>query len=441
MKRIFLLAVLGIAHHSFSQNDAKENLQKLTVPTSPAAAITDMQPTTVLNPKSYNALETALYNNFTDGGSIVIPKDLGIEFTPYWAKERRISMDDYLYPTIGQSFVRNASFSISSNQNYLLGDSTKSNVLGFGIRTSIYFPKDSDKKIVGLYRDSLNKTNDLESKMSIALKRLKTDTTVKTAGDVMRKLKNTLIDKILQSQYTTNRTVADSLASAICADSTKLPDPKDPDFTESFAGVLRSHLSGDDVYTHFKSYLRNRQGFSLDLAAATMVNFPTNDMEFSYAPKSAIWIMPTYRFWVSEKHVIKAMAVYRYQGYNLNYYRSYFPNSTIYGNNNDFGASVSAEFNKCSVQFELVGRASNTEVLAGTDANNHQLYYKEKKSDVQYVLVANYQLTDQAILTFNLGNRFDPILNPGNKLISTLTLNFGFGAPKSATIDLAKTRQ
>ena len=49
---------------TFAQDDSQEKLQRLTAPASPASAITGMQPTTVLAPKTLNALETALYNNF-----------------------------------------------------------------------------------------------------------------------------------------------------------------------------------------------------------------------------------------------------------------------------------------------------------------------------------------------------------------------------------------
>lgn len=441
MKKLTLLLALSGFTVCFAQDDLQEKIQRLTTPTSPAAAITGIQPTVVLSPKSYSALETALYNNFTDGQSAIIPKDLGIEFSPFWAKKQRISLDDYLFPSPGKSFLMNGSFSIASSQNFLLGDSTTSNALGFGTRTSIYFPSKADKNRVQNYRDSLDIINNVEIDLNHAVTVLLSNPEIKTTSMLVDRLKPTIINLLLELGYASTQSEAEKIATAFCDDSSDLPTISDPTLANQIIGLFRKHTTGDQVYKHFKNYLKNREGFSIDLAAASLLNFPTNDFEFSYAPKNALWITPTYRFWADDKHVIKAMLVYRYEWYNIDYYKSYFPTSSVYRNNNDFGASVSVEFDKCSFQLECVGRSSNTEIPAGVDANNNELYTKKKSDDLQYMLVVNYRLTDQAILTFNFGNRFDPIANPENTLVSTLSINFGFGAPTKSNIDLFSGRK
>ncbi len=441
MRILFFAISFGLSTFAFAQDDSQEKLQRLTAPTSPASVITGMQPTTVLTPKTLNALETALYNNFTDAGSIVIPKDLAIEFTPYWSKNHRINLSEYLYPTVWQSFLRNASFSVSSSQNFLLGDSTQSNALGFGARTSIYFGGKNDRDTVENYRKQLRTADIVEGQFGIICNQALDNPDVKTITDFMKAVYQPLKKVIVNNELLKTPSEINQLLDDFTSDTLTLPvfDKTNPQaFNNALAIQFRKYILADKVYAHFKKYLVNRQGFSLDLALASLLNFPTNNFEFSYAPKNALWITPTYRFFANENHVLKALLVYRYEWYNIDYYKLYFPGSTVYQNNHDYGLSLAAEFKKCSVQAELVGRASNTEIPLGTDAEGNKIYTKKRSNDVQYLLVVNYRLTDQAILTFNFGNQFNPIVNPKRTLVSTLSVNFGFGSPKKSSLNLAK---
>lgn len=441
MRILIFLFITGLASITFAQDDTQEKLQRLTAPTSPASAITGMQPTTVLAPKTLNALETALYNNFTDAGSIVIPKDLAIEFTPYWSKNPHINLSEYLYPTAWQSFLRNASFSIASSQSFLLGDSSKSNALGFGARTSIYFGGKNDRDTVEAYRKQLKSADVLEGMFGNIRMRALDNPEVKSTTDFMQAIQEPLKKVITDLAFFGSPQEIDQFMESFCADTLELPAltaGNHDAFSNALAGIFRKHISVDRVYTHFKKYLINRQGFSMDFALASLLNFPTNNFEFSYAPKNALWITPTYRFFANENHVLKAMAVYRYEWYNIGYYKLYFPGSTVYQNNHDYGISLAAEFKKCSVQAELVGRSSSTETPLGMDAEGNKIYTKKRSNDVQYLVVVNYRLTDQAILTFNFGNQFNPVMNPKRTLVSTLSVNFGFGSPKKSSLNTAK---
>ncbi len=441
MRTLLFVWISGISLFTFAQDDSQEKLQRLTAPTSPASAITGMQPTTVLAPKTFNALETALYNNFTDAGSIVIPKDLAIEFTPYWATNPHISLSEYLYPTAWQSFLRNASFSVSSSQNFLLGDSTKSNALGFGARTSIYFGGKSDRDTIENYRAQLRSADILENKFAIIRMQTLDNPAVTSVTDFMESVRQPLKKLIGDLSFFESAAETNQFMEDFCADTLELPKltaTNHDDFSNAIAALFRKHILADQVYAHFKKYLLNRQGFSLDFALASLLNFPTNNFEFSYAPKNALWITPTYRFFANENHVLKLLAVYRYEWYNIDYYKLYFPGSVVYQNNHDYGLSLAAEFKKCSVQAELVGRSSSTEIPLGTDANGNKIYTKKRSNDVQYLLIANYRLTDQAVLSFHFGNQFNPVVNPTRTLVSTLSVNFGFGSPKKSSIDLVK---
>lgn len=133
---------------------------------------------------------------------------------------------------------------------------------------------------------------------------------------------------------------------------------------------------------------------------------------------------------------MKLIGVTRYEWYDLDYYKKYFPEKDIYENNFDYGLAINTEFKKFNLNFELVGRKSVSELLAGTDANGNQLYRKEEQTDLQYLGTFNYNLTDQMVLSYTLGNRFEPILNLTNSLVSTL--NFGFGTPTKSNLNSLK---
>lgn len=447
MKRALLTFLLLGQSVGFAQETDAEQLQKLSAPSSPASAVIGIQPSTVLSPKSYNALETALFNDFTQDGNFVIPKDLGLEFSPYWTKNHQLSLSDYLYPSFGQSLAMNTAFSLASSQNFKLGDSSNCNVLGLGIRTSIFIPFNEDRNRVDHYRDSLTRIMKIESSFSAKIKQLLDEDDVNSTDDLVKKLEPYIVKKLIALGYVSTNDDVQKLATSICSDTTSLPafmkgtDEQTNAYRDTLITLIRKHTAATKTLAAFQQYLRYRNGLYFDIAYASSVGFPTNDFEFSYVPKNAIWLTPSFHFFNNENHGLKAMLVYRYEFHNLDFYRAYFPNSIVYRNNNDYGLAFSADFPKWTVQAEFVGRSSNTEIPVGQDANNNVLYIKQRANDIQYLATFNYRLTDQMILTYTLGNRFDPITNPKSTLVSTLSVNFGFGTPDQTTLNILQPRK
>lgn len=447
MKKALLTLLIIGQGVVFAQETTSDKLQKLSAPSSPASAVIGIQPSAVLAPKSYNALETALFNDFTDDGNFVIPKDLGLEFSPYWTKSHQLSISDYLYPSFGQSLAMNTSFSLASSQNFKLGDSSNCNILGLGIRTSIFIPFNDDRSRVDRYRDSLSTIMKIESSFSAKLKQLLDDASVNSTDDLMQKLGPYIVKKLVELKYVSSADDAQKLATEICKDTTSLPpfvkgtDNQTNAYRSAMISLIRKHTASTQTYEAFQQYLRYRNGLYLDIAYGSSIGFPTNDFEFSYVPKNSIWLTPSYHFFNNEKHGLKLMFVYRYEFHNLDFYRAYFPNSTVYKNNNDYGFAFAADFPKWTLQAELVGRSSNTEIPVGTDANNNVLYIKQQSNDLQYLGTFNYRLTDQMVLTYSLGNRFNPITNPNSTLVSTLSINLGFGTPDQKVLDLTRPRK
>jgi hypothetical protein len=75
--------ILLITFSYFGSINAQKKLDALTTPSSPASTILGMQPSAILQPKSYRALEAAVFSNFNDtDGNGIIPNNFGLEFMP-----------------------------------------------------------------------------------------------------------------------------------------------------------------------------------------------------------------------------------------------------------------------------------------------------------------------------------------------------------------------
>lgn len=434
MKKYHLLIIAVI---SISVLRAQEKLNPVDLPTSPASSVLGLQPRTVLSPKSYQALEATLFSNFINSSDgIVIPNDFSLEFTPYWTVDHGLSLEDYLYPTdiLNDQIIRNSSISLASTQNYLLGDSTATNSLAFGYRTTLYFGNKSDREIVSEFRKGLSDFGFITGRINSEAQSLVINNKVKNKAEFLAAIR-IKVEEVIKNYYPDER--AKSVINSIFNEAELLPDLEadEDQFLDEFNTIAGRILKTDELYSEFKSYIRDRQGLSMDIAYAAFLNFPTNNFEFSIVPRQSIWLTPTYRF-RDDLSFLKIMGVFRYEWYNIEYYRNYFPQSQFYENNIDYGLAVAGVFKNFSLQFEVVGRSSNSETPAGIDGNGNELFTKDSDSDLQYIGTFSYLLSDQIALTYSLGKRFDPVVNPENTLVSLLSLNFGFGG---STLDDIKT--
>jgi hypothetical protein len=422
---VFLGALFTTACYS------QEKLNPLTKPTSPAASILGMQPSVMLQPKSYRSLEVALYSNFSDGnGNTIIPNDFGLEFMPYWAVNRGISLEDYLYPKTGfLQVIRNSSFSVATTQKFLLQDSTETKSIALGYRTSLFFGNTNDEKKIIDYIKTTRTRMSINTDVLKAINKIKENDSTSTKDDYIKEIKRILPDLIYKELKTKTRKEVDVIAEKIYSDLDELPfDLATTDtFFTSVIDAVTETVGGN--YSEFKTYITNRQGFAVDLATAIHLNFPDNNLNFSEVPKYSIWLSPSYNF-SKELQFLKASATLRYEHFYIDYFKKYFPDSNVFENNIDYGLSVSGNFKKFSIEFEATGRNSQTLIEAGQDIQGNTLYRKESSSDTQYIGTFSYRLTEQIALSYQLGSAFKPVFNVnGGTLISLLSLNLGFGGP------------
>jgi len=418
---------------------SQEKLNKLQAPTSPASSIIGMQPSSILSPKTYQALETAIYSNFlNENGNVIIPNNFALEFTPYWnfTKKDTLSLDEYLYPKkLTDQFVRNFSFSIASTQNFQLGDSSSTNALAFGFRTTLYFSNKQDRDTIEKYKHSLNTNKLIAGHVSSEAESLLINNKVKDKAEFIFKIKIKVVETINEIFPNASDVVKNQMIEEIVYETNKINLDLNnyTVFLNTFYNVIDQVLKGKETFEKFKKHIKNRPGLSVDLAYANFLNFPSNNFDFSFIPRQSFWLTPTYNFRY-DFNFLKIMGVIRYEWYDIKYFKNYFLNSKIYENNLDYGFGISTQFDKFSIKIEVVGRESETEIPAGFDTEGNELFRRDKSSDIQYLGSFNYNLTDQIVLSYSVGNRFEPILNPTNTLVSLLSLNFGFGTPTENNI-------
>ncbi|MFD2822409.1 hypothetical protein ACFS5M_01930 [Lacinutrix iliipiscaria] len=408
---------------------AQDKLNSLQTPSSPAASILELQPNAILAPKSYEALETTLYSNFVSENSVSIPDEFAMEFTPYWTKNHGLTISEYLYPKkVTDQLIRNTSFSIASSQNFFLGDSTRTNAVGLGLRTSFHFYNNSDKQAI---EDRLNnlRTNQ-KAQASIGAQIVPYSFTESTFNDFWTKTKDVIASFIKTYYPNSTQKEIDELLIRLQEKGSQITyDSSDNDtFLQAFMNIIDTELLGEALYLDFMNYMQYRYGLSIDIAYSNFLSFPTNTFEFSFIPKQAIWITPTYKF-KNKLEFLKVLAVFKYEWYNLEFYEHYFEDSKFFRNNFDYGISLVGEFRKFSIQFEAIGRKSSSEIPSGVDINNNPLFRKESNSDFQYIGTFSYNLRGQINISYSLGNRFENVVSNQNTLVSFLGLNFGFGTP------------
>jgi hypothetical protein len=406
---------------------AQEKISEISTPASPASSVLGFQATEILAPKNFKALETALYSNFVDGNNnAIIPNDFALEFTPYWASDHGLGLNEYLFPkTIADQVWRNSSFSIASTQNLLLGDSTPTNGLGFGYRTTIYFSSESDRKTIRKYSEDLGDYQGVNANIGALLEGEMANGRITTREEFVK-----FVGNILPGQLTgpESETLIDEILSDLEASARPEFDIEHPEaFLENFYDIVNTVMHGEQIFHEFESYIKERNGLSIDIAAAWLVNFPTNDFEFSYAPRRSIWITPAYRF-RNKLEFLKVIGVLRKDWYDLDYYRKYYADTQYFKTNTDYGLGVAGEFRKFSLQAEIIGRMSYTEYMVGADTDGNDLYRKETKYARQYVGTFSYRLNDDLVLSYSIGEKFN-LGTIGKSLVSLLSLNLGFGDP------------
>lgn len=448
MKKIFISIILiFLASLSFAQ----ENISEIGAPSSPAIYMMGLEPSSILKPKTFEAFEASIFSNFVNSnGSAVIPNDFALEFSPYWARNNKLSIYDYITANFGQQIRRNSSFSLSSTQNYLYEDSTATQALSFGYRTTFFIrakgSADSIKKqIADINRIQLGKV-DIGTYIRKQLRRKfvknKTeliDNTIEVATLRLLDLNESLgrpeltvsqIDS-LELRF---RNSSEDLDFSDSTSYQKSSHSLEIEFQYIFDDVLSKSLgdfSTDSIISRFNKELTGKEGFSIDFATGFLFNFEENNFESIIAPRFSIWLSPGYRWNSSDKlanNYLNIKSVFRYEYFNEDFFSNRFPTSKVYEHNFDFGGYIARESDKYDLNLEATLRVGLSQIetdFIGPISGN-PLTETVSETKVKVVSSFVYRLNEKYSLTYSLGNRFNQGFNDGTNLISLLSLNVAF---------------
>lgn len=326
---------------------------------------------------------------------------------PYWFTDHGIPLDEYLREkNIGTQIIRNTAFSIASTQNYLLEDATTTKSLSWGYRTSVFF---NSKSYTEQIDEKLTELSDFMD-ITAAVAGYLAGYTANTQQEYLQQLKPDLLTILTQNGINFSSDEYDKVFKAIYDRVIVLPLSDTTVFNDAVTNIIREEIKVVKTnYKDFKKFLSKKEGFGVDVAYAILLNFPSNDFEFSVVPRQSVWLAQSYIFNSGSKATtFKGTGVLRYEWFNKDYFTKYFPTTEVYKNNFDYGVAISIDYNKFSLQFEGTGRSSSS--LEQADMKSKENYSIKMKvpqiSNISLLLVTALQTRSPFLI--NLENRSNP---------------------------------
>lgn len=412
--------------------EIKEQISDVKAPSAPASVIIGSSPSSINRPKSWEALEVGLFNNFTnDQNSFVVPNDFALEFSPYWARDSvHLTTRDFLFPNAWTSVKQNFSFSVSSTQNFVLNDTNSTNAMGFGLRTMLWQGAKKEIQVVmNAYSNTL-KGFAFKNRVLISAQAMTCDDCDK--GKFIRALKaaiDTDQDRIYAEMSDGSERTSITKALIVYLKEHMKEESDKSKLMGDLADQLDTFLGLDDNVSKITKLRADRKGFKLELAGALATNFPTNQTDYSVVSKWGVWLTPSYELYNTDW--IEFLGVARYFWYNTDFFQQYLPGQEYYESTMDYGARIVFKWKKSSLEFEGAGRTA--QVLTPSEEDPEK-FESGTKSDFQYVLNFNYQINDRLALSYDFGKRFEPVLTYNGTVISLLSLNIGLGAPNTKEV-------
>ena len=337
-------------------------------------------------------------------------------------------------PSVGQTFVQNFAISLSSTTNFQLSDSINSNALGVGVRFMIWQGSKGERERI------IEKYTELLKDLSITNRLFTYAGQFNCNGCKKEKVIKDYIEKITEkSDELFNPKLNQINISRIIDEYEKFLQEKLYEstdyshFSDSIEVLNDVFFDVDETVMEISKLRSDRKGFKLEVAGATGLNFPTNQIDFSVAPKVGFWLTPSFQPYKTDW--IEFIGVIRYYNHNLDFYKEFLPNNNIYNYNWDLGLRLAFKKNKYSIELEGVYRTAQTLISEEIGEDGIKTRKTKSEDDFQYLINFNYHINDKVLLTYNYGKSFEPVLNYEGNLISLLTLNFAINTPTSEVLD------
>lgn len=426
MKKCLCIFLL-IGSAAFAQKNNEIDFSKLVAPSIPAFTILGVQPSEISQPKTWDAFETSVYNNFYNNGGLNLPKNYALELTPYWMNPKaKIKYSDYVDPTAGNSFLYNSAFSLATAEQTSQTDTGSSNLkMGIGYRTVICFSKVDQSPE---YVKTLVNLHQVTQAISILLGEV---TVLKTMGipastdslkaQLQRTVKGDMAAQKDAGLAKEIGVLADEFIFTVIDDNSKLkPEDVLSKIEDKMTNDAESYTKSNEFTEKISTMINKRFGLNIEVAAAMTLDFPTNDIYFSKVPKYGIWITPSYKFsgknypWINH---FEFLGVVRLMKSLV---------ATDFTDNTDLGGKIVFETGKFSMNGELIQRFQKIKV-SSTTVNNVTTTVVQSTQDFKATLNLNYRLNNQLILSYSFGKNYELNTENSGNLISLLSINYSLG--------------
>lgn len=408
------------------QSGNQTSLDQLEAPSMPAATVIGAQVNEITRPGNVKDVNASLLNNFLDSGNnFIFPNNYGIEVNPYQLSGmKNFKYTDYLGDDLKQNLWRTFSFSVATNNSFIVNDTVSTNALGVGGRITLKRGQVSETLRKGVIaainanRDILNFKSTFSSYFQsgfMAVDSLTSNYTEKKLQDFMVKAINDYYaedNKARVLQYV--NTAFD-----------KIPDTTPLSEVEAVFLSTIDEMIADGQLTALQDLMKKvkneRGGIKWDINYAQALNFANQSWADMQSSQLGAWTNFSITPMVMNKETnakevsdFEFIFLARYIRVNDSFYEQFQPPTVTFspGNNLDFGTRLVMDKEKFSLEAEYIHRFNDND-------NTYKL-----------VVNANYNITQDIVISYNIGKNYDMPGLTGNNLITGLTVNFGFGGYK-----------
>lgn len=328
---------------------AQDKLNDIQFSSTPAATIIGTQNKELNTVHSYEVLYSELVTPVFSTENNV-PLNLNLEFAPFFLSSKDITVDEL---NKFENIYKRIKISVASTKVDV--DSEKSfSRAGIGLRLNLlpskYPPLNAYNDILTII-DRLDLVNDLPD--SILFPNGVLDSNV-----LLNNINDAKIREKVTSTYNSIRT-------------DKVADRQ----------TLKKKLEEEKTKSTFET---NEMGFSLDFAASIALDFPGNSIDYSRIDRWGTWLNATYK----DKHIAVA-GIGRLSNYSFDT-NIIFDNSMFF----DVGINVSADFDKCKLSWEYIGKTAMSDVeLINTDSKFKKVTEHKWDASISYRITDNYLIS------------------------------------------------
>jgi hypothetical protein len=401
MKKI-ILSLLVVVTIQLNAQD----VNKITIPSTPAFSILGYEPSSVMRPTSTKKLSSDILNSFDKNGKLQM--NLGLEVAPYWLKSRKITRQTYLNPDVAQSFWQTLKISAATVKDTVTGN----NNLGVGFRFVLFQGKvtdDFEKKEKEL--NLMETIATLIDGVGAAAKDPKLSTVISNIEDAMKNTQGVTKEHIIEFKkvaYERSKDYADNSAGVrgLCAE-----------VASHFANKKGEQLAKDVIELNKK-----RTGLSLEIAGASKFITTSTKDPFN-----------KFGLWLNLNNYTSVKDAFSFTG------RWFYSNTDTTLSNLDAGLSYSREEDEFNISIEAMARWYSAKI---PDINSMGMPIRRAESKFTYRLAAQaaYKINKDVSLNLSFGKNFEDLNIASSGFFSIFGLNYSlFNTNKNVEIENPKT--